>query len=323
MAIYATNVLLDDEKDHELWFRSEMTHRQFLALAYKLNNSDIENEIINLDFFKNRLKAAQNLNLKEVEKWLRNAWNTENILHSNSIIIAESAQPFALQWAFPQAYYSVFGTLSAHYNALGYTETSHTAVIRKFGRLVTENKLPESVCFLANGGRKRITYSNISKPTNHQSIDLDLSIPETVDHQICQFLKTSREIKLMEKAPELIKALNIKTAKGSNKKHLSPGDWQKISDQMGITTILDLLYRKRIKANYLDTEIFTFERLKGKEILENLCTIVNRLNLINETYVAKAIKEKEYLRMKNEFSKRLAFKVLDDRCTTVLTLINS
>ncbi|PIF62365.1 hypothetical protein [Flavobacterium sp. 11] len=42
----------EQKAEEELWFKAEMTHRQILALAHKLNNSDIENEIINLAFFK-------------------------------------------------------------------------------------------------------------------------------------------------------------------------------------------------------------------------------------------------------------------------------
>jgi uncharacterized protein (UPF0332 family) len=312
----------ETKADQELWFKAEMTHRQLLALSHKLINSDIENEIINLDFFK-KITPAKTIDLNEIEKWLNNAWNTENILCSNNTIIDNSGQGFALQWAFPQAYYSVFGTLLAQFNAVGYTEKSHTSVLRKFGQLTQENRLPESLCFYSNGGKKNLTYHNIVKPANLQAIDLDIEIPETIDNQICQFLKSTREIKLTERAPDVVKNLRLKTALGKYKKNLSLSDWQKVSSSIGITSILDILYRKRIKANYQDIDVFTYEKLKGKDMLANLCNVVDRMNLVNETYIAKAIGLKKYKEFVDNHLKRTLNAVLQRRYEIVVAIINA
>lgn len=313
----------ENQKAEEvLWFKAEMTHRQILALAHKLNNSDIENEIINLAFFK-KIVPSKTIDINEIEKWLNNAWNTENILCSNHSIIDNSGQGFALQWAFPQAYYSVFGTLLAHFNAVGYTEKSHTSVLRKFGQLTLENRLPESICFHTNGAKKNLTYHGIVKPENLQAIDLDIGNPETVDNQICQFLKSTREMKLAERAPDIVKNLKLKTASGAYKKNLSPFDWQKVSSSVGITSILDILYRKRIKANYQDVDVFTYEKLKGKDVLENLCYVVDRMNLVNETFVAKAIGIDKYNEIVNKHLKRTPNATLEKRNEIVNVIIKA
>jgi uncharacterized protein (UPF0332 family) len=308
--------------EEELWFKAEMTHRQLLALSHKLINSDIENEIINLDFFK-KITPAKTVDLNEIEKWLNNAWNTENILCSNNSIIDNSGQGFALQWAFPQAYYSVFGTLLAHFNTVGYTEKSHTSVLKKFGQLTQENRLPESLCFYSNGAKKNLTYHNIVKPANLLAIDLDLENPETIDNQICQFLKSTREIKLTERAPDVIKNLKLKTTLGKYKKNLSPSDWQKVSSSIGITSILDILYRKRIKANYQDIDVFTYEKLKGKDMLANLCNVVDRMNLVNETYITKAIGLKKYKEIVDKHLNRTPNATLQKRYEIVAAIINA
>lgn len=306
----------------ELWFKAEMTHRQILALAYKLNNSDIENEIVNLSFFK-KIVPAKTIDISEIEKYLNNAWNTENILCSNHTIIDNSGQGFALQWAFPQAYYSVFGTLLAQFNSLGYTEKSHTSVLRKFGQLTQENRLPETICFYTNGAKKHLSYHGIEKPENLQSIDLDTENSATIDNQICQLLKSTREMKLAERAPDIVKNLKLKTAKGAYKKNLSSTDWQKVSSYIGITSILDILYRKRIKANYHDVDVFTYEKLKGKDVLENLCMVVDRMNLVNETYVAKAIGLEKYNEIVNNHLKRTPNKALKKRHDIVDAIIKA
>lgn len=307
--------------DNELWFKSEMTYRQFRALAHKVHASDIENEIIDLYFYKN-IRKAKKPNISNVERWLINAWNTEYILSLNTIIIGKG-HSFALQWAFPQAYYSFFGTVLALFITLGYTENSHTSVIKKFGTLIKENKFPETISFYADGWRKKIHYVNINKPSDLNSIDLDLERPETIDNQICQFLKSTRELKLNEKTPDLIKSLKIKTKKGKYKKRLSPTDGNRISEKVGITTILDLLYRKRIKANYKDIEIFTYNKLKGEEILSDILIIINRLNLINETYIAKAIGESKYKNIFDSFIKNVNSPILKERFETIMILIQA
>lgn len=308
--------------DTELWFKAEMTNRQFLALSHKLITSDIENEIINLDYFANRLTAGKKIDLTEIEKWLNNAWNTENILASNTSIIDNSGQGFALQWAFPQAYYSVFGTLTAHFNAVGYTETSHTGVLKKFGQLILDDKLPESICFHTDGAKKNLHYKKIVKPTNMQAIELDVGNIETVNNQICQFLKSTREIKLSERAPDVVKNLKLKTKTGKTKTNLSPTDWQKVSQSIGITSIMDILYRKRIKANYQDIDVFTYEKLKANDVLASLCNIVDRINLINESYIAKAIGDKMFNEIVDKHLKKVANSILEKRRNTVIAIMN-
>ena len=146
----------------DLWYKAEMTHRQFLSLAHKLFNSDIENEIINLKYFNLHLKASKHIDLITIEKILNNSWNTENILSSNQTIIDNRGQSFALQWAFPQAYYSVFSNLIAYYKTVGYTETAHTSVLRKYGSLILEEKMPQSVSFNLNGAKKNLIYNNFN-----------------------------------------------------------------------------------------------------------------------------------------------------------------
>lgn len=312
-------LLVDTQENQELWFRAEMTHRQFASLSHKLVNADIENEIINLDFFVNRLEKAKNLNHDELEKWLKNSWNTENVLLQNKSIIENTGQSFAMQWAFPQAYYSTFGSLLAHFKALGYTQESHTAVLKNFSLLVEQNKFPESICFYCTGGKKNFGYVNIVKPNDVASMDFDIGNIETIDNHICQFLKATREIKLDDKAPDL----KFKNGKGQRRKKLSPEMWQQVSNALGHTTIMDLLYRKRIKANYQDIDTFSSSQFKGIEVLTSLSEVVNRLNLINETYIAKAIGLDNYEAMLNRHLKKVNNETVKTRFETTKSIINA
>lgn len=311
--------LEDVQENQELWFKAEMTHRQFASLSHKLLNSDIENEIINLEFFVKRLEKAKNLNLDDVEKCLKNSWNTENVLIQNKSIIENTGQSFAMQWAFPQAYYSTFGSLLAHFKALGYTQESHTAVLKNFSSLVEQNKFPESICFYCTGAKNNFSYVNIVKPNDVASIEFDITDIKTIDNQICQFLKATREIKLDDKAPDL----KFKNGKGQRRKKLTQSMWQQVSNALGHTTIMDLLYRKRIKANYQDIDTFSSSHFKGLEVLVNLSAVVSRLNLINETYIAKAIGIDNYEAMLNRHLKKVNNVTVKTRFETIKIIINA
>lgn len=312
-------LLAEAQENEELWFRAEMTHRQFASLSHKLVAADIENEIVNLDFFKNRLEKAKNLKLEEVEKWLKNSWNTENVLIQNKSIIENTGQSFAMQWAFPQAYYSTFGSLLAHFKALGYTQESHTAVMKNFAVLVEQNKLPESVCFYCTGGKNNIGYINIAKPNDVASMDFDIDNIKTIDNHICQFLKSTREIKLDDMAIDM----KLKNKPGQKRKNLNSAKWQRVSEATGHTTIMDLLYRKRIKANYQDIETFSSTQFKGLEVLTNLSLVVGRLNLINETYIAKAVGLDAYNIMLNRHLKNVKNETVGARFETIKSIVGA
>ena len=131
---------------------------------------------------------------------------------------------------------------------------------------------------------------SISKPIGIDPIALDLENINTVNNQICQFLKSTHELQLAEKA----KQMKFETSKGKRKKKLSKENWDIVANKIGRTNLYNLLYRKRIKANYQDIDIFTYKRLRGNDILNYLIEIVNVLNTINELIIAKALGTNSY-----------------------------
>jgi hypothetical protein len=311
--LYNTFPKTDEEK--ELWFRAEMNYRQFKSLSYKLENSDIENEILNNQYFIQKVSKSANLNLSEVNQWLKNAWNTESVLIRNIDIIENTNQSFCMQWAFPQAYYSVFGTTLAKFKAIGMTESSHTSVLKKYGSLMLEGKLPESISISCNGIAKNLVFENIDVPKKIDSyMDLDLNNNATIDNHICQFLKATRLLRLKEKAPNM----GFKKPNGEKRKNLNDELWTKVSNSIGNTTIFDFLYRKRIKGNYQDIETYNSSYFKGKEVLESLISVIDRINMVNEVYTCKAIGKDNY----NTFVERQLKLVQNDKLTNRLRTTN-
>lgn len=308
------------EKDNELWFRAEMNNRQFLALCTKLKNADLENEIINNDYFLNKLSRAAKYNKGEVEMWLKNAWNTEKVLEENIAIIENTGQSFCMQWAFPQAYYSVFGVILAKFKAIGHTEMTHTAVLKKFGSLLEEGKLPDSISLYCNGTDKDLNFYNIDKPENIDSnMAIDVNNEVTVNNHICQFLGATRKLRLKEKAP----SMKFFKKDGTRRKNLNKEHWDKVSQSIGNTTILDFLYRKRIKGNYQDIETYNASNFKGELVLNCLCEIIDRINLVNEAYIYKAIGHDDFKNILDGHLRKVNNQTVESRFETIKILHDS
>lgn len=293
----------------ELKIRADMNYAQFCSLSHILTTAEIENEIINNGYFK-KVTLAGAYDDAIATRWLNNSWSTERMLIQNHDILNTTDQAFCMQWAFPQAYYAVFGSLLAMYQAIGYTETSHTGVMKKFGTLAQKGQIPESLSICCDGTKKTLTITNLNDPdTTDSTLRFDPNDPDSRCKHICQFLKSTRKLKL-DKAKESTKFFNDK---GKRLKNLKPDHWQKLSDSIGVTTCIDLLYRKRIKGNYQDIETYSSPHFKGKEVLDFLVNIVDRINLMTEAYCAKAISFDSYEAKVNNFLDSVENQKLRDR----------
>ena len=67
-------ILLNEKEKKQLWFKAEMTNRQFASLANKLNNADIENlNLVNVQLYPNPVVSiltvdfGQPINLDVIE----------------------------------------------------------------------------------------------------------------------------------------------------------------------------------------------------------------------------------------------------------------
>lgn len=271
------------KEEQDLFFRAKMTQHQFDAIAYKLNLSVILNELKSIRYFQ-KFKKSQVCDIKEVEKWIKNGWNTEYLIKSNLDELEGDVLRASLPWAFPQAYYSAYTIGLAFFNVAGLTESSHNSVISKIGKMMYEGKYPQTISFLTCGGPKNVVFSNIINYALPNSLYFTLK-PEIIDAQICQFLKATRKNDLEEKKL----TINCTTTTGKKKKKYSAKDWEKVSDKLGFTSIFSLLYRKRIKSNYRDIDTFLCPKLNPEIMYEDILKIISTINIIHEAYIIKGI----------------------------------
>lgn len=260
-------------------FAARMTNCQFGAIAARLSPSHVPAEMQAL-LLRRRPTKGQNCDNGIVARWLKNGWSTEQLLRFNKAGLQGDALRHSLHWAFPQAYYSVFAVCLAYFKAVGYTEESHASVIRKFGLDVVAGRYPPRLASLAHGG-KHISFTDLSRTSLPTSLTFDPSDVGTVDGQIAQLLKSTREMDLRAKKGDM----QIRTKRGKTKKALSAADWDVVSARIGPTSLLNFLYRKRIKANYRDIDTFLHQDLEVGPLYDHLLRIVGAVNFVHEVLI--------------------------------------
>ena len=85
--------------------------------------------------------------------------------------------------------------------------------------------------------------------------------------------------------------------KNRKRKKLLKDEGALVADEVERTTLLHLLYRKRIKSNYKDIDTFLSEIIASEQICDDLAAIVWRLNSVLEYYISRYIGVK---RLENE-----------------------
>jgi hypothetical protein len=296
-------------------FGAEMTFKQFIALTNYLKSYDLIQETKSNNYF-NKVSIAKNVDPNDVKKWIFNGWNTERILRANDKYLEIEDNYFALQWSFPQAYYSVFMLTLAYMTLNGQTTTSHAGIMDKFSDFAVSGKYPIPISFHCKGTKKNPVFVHIKKSPSSSTIELDPQSIDSCETQICQFLNSTRQILLDEKRNDKNVAKAFITGKGNNKKqkqNLSEKEWEIVSSKIKETNILHLLYRKRIKSNYREIDSFTYENLKADFIHKSLIGIVKNLNFIHEMYIYKMIGSETYLKFYTEYTKGKEMGFLDRR----------
>jgi len=277
-------------EEKELQFSAEMTQYQFEAIECKLEEPTVLTQLGNLDYL-NNIQMSNSCDILDVEKWLKNSWNTERLLRFTRDSFTGNSLSFSIQWAFPQLYYSVFSSILAYYRVVGFTERSHSSVIRKFGMLTNEVKYPVAISFRAFGGKNNIIFTDTNLTPGYEAIRFVSTDPDSVNNQICQFLRSTRKIDLANKKSNI----KIRNSKGTgNKSNFNHEDWENVSNKLGHTNLLSLLYRKRLKSNYRDIDTFLSEHLNATTLFNSIVNIANIFNLIHESYIIKAIGQTRY-----------------------------
>ena len=278
--------------DDSLKHRADLTKIQFKALRTQLNKTNVVSELQERKKL-NRLNKNQDLSDETLKKWLRNAWNTERILRTNRSILEEDENFFALQWSFPQAYYSIFCSAQGFFHAAGRTANSHGSTMRDISKLIEQSYYPKSISLLATGGKQEIEFKGLKFTPGYSSKYFNEAELFSVENQIAQLLRSTREYLLDDQKDALGTNINdhpaLKNSKGVLSGRLNSTQRDYVSQKLGSTNILHFLYRKRIKSNYREIDTFQFSELKALEIHDDIIEVTSYFNFVHEAFIYKAL----------------------------------
>ncbi len=272
---------------------SKVFFNHFEAIAYHLKQHEEKRwNISEIPFFRKKIKQTKEAPMQQIHESLHNAWSTEYLLRFQLARQPEDYLRVALHWAFPQAYYSIYLCIFSFFRAKNIQCRSHEATMRQFAGMVKSGVYPECMSFFVDGEMKTFNYENLGEQVKpERNVLREINSPEEAISQIATFLKTTRkkEAEALRKERQKHNKTAIKGQNGKILKRFQAEHWRLITDRLGPTTILDLLYRLRIKANYSCVSAFIHADTDLKAFYSNLCTIVEYLNFVHECYLAKAI----------------------------------
>lgn len=294
-----------DKKNLSIPAQVFLNHFQAICthLTCHKNNYDLRQ----VTYFEKKLFSKKDCDLVRIKKVLYNSWSSEHALHLTGKQGLPDYYKYALHWSFPQAYYSCYLNMHAFCLATGDTSDSHHKIIMGFGDRVKRNTYPKCISFYAEGNYKDYTYENL--PLHQPKKVLSLLRDEiAVQSQIASFLKSTRSNKAEYHRDKRQQSDNPIRTTGSKQiaQKFNKAQWLEITRKLGPTSLFDILYRLRIKANYNDIETFMHADINFKQFHDCLTSVVGYLNFVHEGYLAKAIGYNKYEKMLNGFPAHLS-----------------
>lgn len=297
---------------------SQVFLNHFFAVSYHISCIEDRFDLSKLQYFNNLKLKNLNFDLDIARKLLWNSWSTEYAFSLTTLANNDEYYKFALHWNFPQAYYSIYLSMTAFHETQGIANDQHEKSIKIFGNSIKDEHYPKAISFYCNGLHDEFefkgleTFSNF--PDNYSGLTRIQSYDEA-QSQIALFLKSTRKKNAEVKREKLknIKDKKFLNLKGEFRASFNKRHWDMIYQTIPETTILNIMYRLRIKANYHDVETFINADIDFKTFHESLSNIIYYLNYIHEAYIHKVIGDEKYKNILNSFPGHLNEKTAIER----------
>ncbi|GAB2622513.1 hypothetical protein [Belliella aquatica] len=291
---------------------SKVFYNHFSAIAMNITESKDKYDFKNINYYNTLKTKNPKFDIDQCRKLLWNAWSTEYALNISAGDGLDDYYRVAMHWHFPQAYYSVYLAMTAFHETQGTANDQHEKSIKIFSESVKHGHYPMAVSFYAEGGHEDFSYHNMSeykgKNNDFQSLTKVKNLKDA-HYQIVSFLKSTREknVKDKRKRAETANSKNkfFQNGKGELLKNFKAKHWNKLYESIPQTSLLNIMYRLRIKANYHDIEAFLNAEIDFQSFHKCLCQIVGYINLVHEAYILKAIGKADYEKVLNGFNQNL------------------
>ena len=295
---------------------SKVFFNHFNAINFLIENDEDRFNLKKIIFFNNIKIKNVDFELEKCRKLLWNAWSTEYAFLITSQSENIDYYRFALHWHFPQVYYSIYLAMTAFHETQGIANDNHEKSIKLFGNSIKDGHYPSSLQFYVKGDYNNFQYIGFDEfsgfPKDYSALSRVYNKQDAELH-FANFLKSTRiqnaENKRKRGEKEHAKQKDFQNKKGELIKKFSKKHWDKIYVSIPETTIFNIMYRLRIKANYHDIETFMNAEIDFKLFHEYLGNIVHYVNFVHEAYVHKAIGDKNYKKVLYDFNGH----ILEDR----------
>lgn len=299
LSVYLDNLKEKQEKSKP----AQVFLNHFSAICFHIENGDLEGSLLVLKHFQEMKEGACKCDHETIRKALYNCWSTEYALRLTANQDNDDFLGVAIQWALPQAYYSVYQSLNAFIRTSGAITSTHTSAIKKFAELMKSGKYPDCLSFYCDGDYKQLNFSNLPLKGSKSSL-ARIKSNEDAQTQIGMLLKGTREELAEQLKTERQKSAKpILTKDGKVLRAFSNKQWAEIIKPNQVTTLYDFLYRLRLKANYKDIESLICAEINFVEFHDCIHKIVGYINLVHEAYIAKSIGASAYNELVTNFPK--------------------
>lgn len=281
---------------------AQVFFNHFEAIYRNIDKTNEMNNVTLLPFWK-KLKPFMNDNrVNYVKAMLVNAWNTEFSLRSVNKNSDVQFLNRSLHWTFPQAYFSVFYSTRALMGTQGVYSADESLLSERMATWIEKGLYPASISYYSSGNYNDFIIHGLPKVSISPSVDYLKDEDDVVSH-VAQFLRTTRTMKA-KRLREIIQS-NEDTALKNRKTgdpilKFSKQDWQKITDQLPITTVFDLLGRLKYSESNREIERYLNANIAFDAFHDSLIEIVYYLNLVHETYLVKALGVEAYQHLLSE-----------------------
>lgn len=279
-------------------------YNHFDAVTTFIENDPAKIDLRQISYYNRLIVRNSEFNIEKCKRLFCNSWSTENAFHLS--IPYPEFYKFALHWHFPQAYYSIYLCMTAFHETQGIANDNHEKSIKLFGNSVRDGHYPKAISYYAKGGYNDFSFIGVSGYNQKEfNVLSKISSIEDAEMQISSFLKSTRiqnaENKKNRASKEFSKDKNFQNKNGDLVKRFTKKHWDIIYSKIPETTLLNLIYRLRIKANYLDIETFINANLDFEKFHEKMGKVISYLNFVHEAYFCKAVGIQEYEKILNSF----------------------
>ena len=260
-----------------------------------------------------------------VIKSLKNAWGCEFLLATTGQFATDEILGLANNWAVVQTYYAIYHAMQGLIVAKGNPRpTSHPSTQRQCADFWLAKKVglpPWSMSHGTSGCQNAPTGVQIKKVKPWKACDdescwdlVSMAFRTTREDALKAGIKNARKERQSDvrKAWAKVEAVRLSQGKKARAepKHplpqLSPTDKQAIDEKLRPASIMDYLYRLRIRSQYVDTAMFTEgpeTYVESGSVHMALCHITSATLLVHELMIGKLIGTQSLTAALNEWEK--------------------